>query len=302
MQKILGDDTLINSLTKGYSPLYYKLCFSFILLSLSLIIISAANPIRKLKSGINQSKSIDIIFAVDASNSMLCEDIVPSRLEASKKIINILLSQLGNSRIGIITFGGKPFLQLPVTTDIVSAQLYINSISTDAVPEQGTSIEAALKLSYSALTLPEKRPKAIILISDGEDHGSKTADETDRLSRQGIKVFTIGAGSAKGSEINDNETGKFKKDKGGNVIVSKLNEPLLKEIAHRTNGKYFFLDDLQHNSKPLIAELSNLEKDVSTSENQSNYTSLYQIFLFLAVLLLVAEIFIPETKKVISST
>ncbi len=293
----LGDYFLINNLIQEYSPSLYKLRFFLVLLSLALIIISAANPIKESKSNINHKNGIDIMFAIDASNSMLSTDVAPSRLEVSKLFINNLLKELSNDRIGIIGFGGKPFLQLPVTTDIEAAKMYIRSISTDAVPEQGTAIGKALKLCNSSLNLPEKRSKAIILISDGEDHDPTSRDEANQLNKLGITLFTVGTGTAQGSKIIDKETGEYKKDENDQVIVSSLNESLLKEIAIITKGKYFHINDLEPGIRALLNEINKLEQSSITEKDGSEYISYYWLFLSAAILLLISEIFVPEIKR-----
>lgn len=297
IKKRLGDNTFINSLIQDYSPFFYQFRFYIALLFLSLIIISAANPRRESKFESDSIKSIDIIIAVDASNSMLCYDVSPSRLEASKNIIDNLLNEFSNDRIGVISFAGNPFLQLPVTTDIDAAKMYIGSISTDAVPEQGTSIGKALKLCNSSLILPENRAKAIILISDGEDHDPTALDEANQLAKQGITLFTIGIGTVQGSKIIDKETAGFKKDENGKTIISSLNEPLLKEIADITKGKYFSITDLKSNTRILLDEINKLEKKSLPNRGNSGYISYYWVFLAAAILLLVFEIFIPEIKR-----
>jgi len=293
----LGITFQINNLIQGYSPFFYRLRFSLLILSLSLIIISAANPVRESNVNSDQIKSIDIIIAIDASNSMLCNDIMPSRLEVSKNIVDKLLNELGNDRIGIISFGGKPFLQLPVTADIEAAKMYISSISTDAVPEQGTAIGKALKLCNSSLNLPEKKASVVILFSDGEDHDPTALAEAKQLNEHGIVLFTIGSGTVQGSEIIEKETGEIKKDENGRIIVSSLNEPLLKEIAAIAKGKYFYSNDLRLNTRALLNEINKLRKKTLTDSDEARHISYYWLFLVAAIVLLVIEIFIPEFKR-----
>jgi Ca-activated chloride channel homolog len=296
--KNLGDETLINQLTKNYSALRFNLKFILILAAISLVIISAAN-LRRPVAGEKENKAgIDVIIALDVSKSMWAEDTKPSRLDAAKQFVNSLIDRLSDNRIGLVLFAGRAFLQMPLTTDFSVAKLYVSNASPDIVPVQGTVVGDALQLCANSLNTKEKKYKAVILISDGEDHDPHSTEILQQLADNGVIVNTIGVGSAAGAPIKEPGAAEYKTDADGKTVISKLNETELMQIAQKTGGNYMHLDDAETTATQMANILNSMEKKaIETPGNTRQYASFYAFFVLLALLILIAEIFIPETKR-----
>src|ERR1700712_3245991 len=210
VKKQIGDEELVNALTADYSPKYFNYKFLLIVAALAFCILGAAN-IRTPAAGSTGNRSgVDVMVALDVSNSMLAQDIKPNRLERAKQVLNKIIDKMGNNRMGMVVFAGQAFLQMPLTTDLGAAKLYVSNASTDAVPTQGTVIGDALKLCNASLDTKEKKYKAVILISDGEDHDEKAQDAVKELQDNGVVVYTIGIGSREGAPIFDTGSNDFK--------------------------------------------------------------------------------------------
>jgi Ca-activated chloride channel family protein len=297
-RKALGDEQLIDQLTKNYSAERYRLKFLLILSAVFLLIIAWAN-LRKPVAGEKEKKAgIDVVIALDLSKSMWAEDVKPSRLEASKQFINSLLDRLGDDRVGLVLFAGRAFLQMPLTNDFSVAKLYVSNASPDAVPMQGTVIGDALALSENSFNTQEKKYKSIILITDGEDHDSHAIEMLQQLADNGIIVNTIGVGSVEGSPIMEPGANTYKVDVNGQTVISKLNETELRQIAQSTGGVYQHLDIIPAAVNNISAVLDNMDKKaIQSSGDTKQYASFYPWFALIALLMLIAEIFIPETKR-----
>ena len=298
-RKALGEESLINQLTKNYSAKRFNLKFILILGALLLVILGAAN-LRKPIAGEKDTKAgIDVMIALDVSKSMWAEDVKPSRLEIAKEFTTSLIDRMDEDRVGLVLFAGRAFLQMPLTTDIAVAKLYTSNASPDAVPVQGTVVGDALQLCASSLDAKEKKYKAVILISDGEDHDPNSVRILQQLANTGVIVHTIGEGTAEGSPIMEPGAGDFKKDINGQTVISKLNEPELRLIAQQTGGSYWHLDNAEATAKEVETRLEGMDKKaIQNAGDIRQYSSLYPVFLIIALLMLIAEIFIPETKKV----
>jgi Ca-activated chloride channel family protein len=238
------------------------------------------------------------MFALDVSNSMLSADINPTRLSAAKEFIKNLVQTLDVNRVGLIVFAEKASLQLPITPDTKAAEMYINEVSTDAIPQQGTSIGDALALCDKSLNLNEYKSKTVVLISDGEAHDNTAISMAKQLRENGIVIYCIGAGTPQGSIFKEAGSTQYMTDENGKTVISRLNESLLKNIASITGGNFFMLNDQNHIITALKKEFSNFEKKHPGSGQAKSYYSYYQLFLFPAILLLIIEIMIPEKKRV----
>jgi Ca-activated chloride channel homolog len=248
--------------------------------------------------GINR-KGIDVIIALDVSKSMLATDLAPNRLERAKQLIGKLMHAMPNDRIGLVLFAGKAYLQMPLTTDHGAAGMFVSSASPDAVPYQGTVVSEAIRRSANAFNAAERRFKAVVLISDGEDHDPEAVNTAKELSAQGMMINTVGIGSPEGSYIPDPATGQNKVDPAtGSAIVSKLNEEELKQIAANTNGIYVRLQESDEAVKQLQEHLSQIESKAYGDVSLMNFKAYYWWFAAAMLLLLLVEYFIPETKKV----
>jgi len=297
IQTKLGNVLLIAQFIKSFSLRLFFIKPLLILIALALLIISAANP-RKIIPAESKNTDIDLMFALDVSNSMLSADINPTRLSAAKELIKNLVQTLDVNRVGLIVFAEKALLQLPITHDTKAAEMYINEVSTDAIPQQGTSIGDALTLCDKSLNLNEYKYKTVVLISDGEDHDNTAISMAKQLRENGVVVYCIGAGTSEGSIFKEAGSTQYMTDENGNKVVSRLNESLLKNIASITGGNFFLLNDQNDIIHALKKEFSNFEEKHPGSGQARRYDSYYQLFLFPAILLMIIEIMIPEKKRV----
>ncbi len=299
--KALGDDKLINQLTKNYSSKRFKIKFILITTCIALLIVAAAN-LRKPVSGEKERKAgIDVMIALDVSKSMWAEDTKPSRLDAAKQFVSLLVDRMDNNRVGLVLFAGRAFLQMPLTSDFSVAKLYVSNASPDAVPMQGTVVGDALQLCENSLDTKEKKYKAVVLISDGEDHDPHSTKILQQLADNGVIVNTIGVGSVEGAPIMEPGSNIYKTDINGQTVISKLNEGELMQIAQQTNGVYQHLGNAEATANNIAAALNNMEKKAIESEgDKKQYASFYYFFTLMALLILIAEIFIPEVKSKIN--
>ena len=296
IQTKLGNVLLIAQFIKSFSLRLFFIKPILILIALALLIISAANP-RKIIPAESKNTDIDLMFALDVSNSMLSADINPTRLSAAKEFIKNLVQTLDVNRVGLIVFAEKALLQLPITHDTKAAEMYINEVSTDAIPQQGTSIGDALTLCDKSLNLNEYKYKTVVLISDGEDHDNTAISMAKQLRENGVVVYCIGAGTSEGSIFKEAGSTEYMTDENGNKVVSRLNESLLKNIASITGGNFFLLNDQNDIISALKKEFSDFEEKHPGSGQARRYDSYYQLFLFPAILLMIIEIMIPEKKR-----
>jgi Ca-activated chloride channel family protein len=296
VKKKIGDEELVNALTADHSPKNYNSKFFLLTTALALCIVGAAN-LRTPKQGVAGNRSgIDVMVALDVSNSMLAQDVKPNRLERAKQVLNKIIEKMGDNRMGLVVFAGQAFLQMPLTSDLAAAKLYVSNASPDAVPTQGTVIGDALRLCNASLNIKEKKYKAVVLISDGEGHDEKVLDAVKELQDNGVVVHSIGIGSPDGSPIFDPATNDFKKDESGNTVVSKLNEKELQEIAAQTQGSYHLFSNSDQITNEVMGSLNQMEKKQTGGASERSYTSYYQWFLLAAFILLILEIIIPERK------
>ncbi|MEO6489614.1 MAG: VWA domain-containing protein [Ferruginibacter sp.] len=292
----LGDKDLVKLLTASHSSAAYLKKFLLILLAFGILIIGLANLRKPIGLQKVSRTGIDIMIALDVSKSMLAQDIKPTRLDRAKQVLSKLVDKLENDRVGIIIFAGKAYLQMPLTADHSSAKMYINSASTESVPTQGTVIGDALRMCAASFNAEEEKYKAIVLISDGEDHDEGAVKAASNMGQDGIVIYTVGMGSVQGSPLVDETTNQLKTDKDGNTVISKLNEDELRAIAERSNGKYQLFqsaDDIVHN---ITSELAQMDERAVTDDSLVNYKSYFGWLLGAALLFLVMEIFISEKK------
>jgi Ca-activated chloride channel family protein len=295
--KKIGDKNLVKLLIKNFSPRLFNFKFILFLLAFALGVVAVAN-LRKPGTADNIArKGIDVAIALDVSKSMLATDLAPNRLERAKQMILRLMNQMPNDRIALVLFAGKAYMQMPLTVDHGAAAIFVSSASPDAVPTQGTVFSEALQMSARAFNTKEGRFKSVVLISDGEDHDLETLKATDDLAQQGVMVCTVGIGSPEGSQIPDSATHDFKRDAMGNIVVSKLNEDILKQIAQKTNGVYVHFESSEQTVDALMAQLSQVEGKTFTDVSLLNYKTYYMWFTMAMFLLLIGEFILPERKR-----
>ena len=296
MRKI-GDEKLIRLLIADYSPRRFLVKFLLVLSAFTLTGLGVANLRYPKQVEQIQRQGVDVILVLDVSKSMLARDIQPNRLERAKQLINKLIDKLRNDRVGLVLFAGRAYLQMPLTTDHASAKIYLNSASPESVPAQGTVIGEALTISNNAFGQKEKKYKTVVLVTDGEDHDEKAMESAGILAENGVLLHTIGVGSAEGSTIIDPVTQDQKKDAQGNVVISKLNEPILQELARKANGTYQHLENTDQAVSNILGQINSMEQKSISDQSFINYRSFFQWFLGLALALLLLDFFVSERKR-----
>lgn len=296
--KKIGDEALVKLLIRGFSPKRYVARFAIVLLSFGFLIIAAANLQSATQAEKINRQGIDVMIALDVSRSMLATDIKPSRLERSKQFISKLMNKLGNDRVGLVLFAGRAYMQMPLTSDHTAAGLYVSNAGPDAVPTQGTVIADALKVCNSGFNAKDKKYKAVVLITDGEDHDEQALKIAKQLAENGVVIHTIGVGSTQGAPILNLITGESRRDMHGNMVISRLNEQELTDIANAANGIYQQLNDIETVVDKITAEFAGMEQKAIQDNRLLSYRSFFQWFLVLAFAGLVGELFISEKKKI----
>ncbi len=295
-----GQPKIVEQLMPNASKSRPVIKFSIWILALTSTIIAISRPQFGSKLTTEKRKGIELMIALDVSNSMLAEDIQPNRLERSKRAISQLVDKLGDDKIGLIVFAGDAYTQLPITGDHSSAKLFLNSISTDIVPHQGTAIGSAINLGINSFSPQFEGNKAIIVITDGEDHEDDAIQATELASQQGIIVHTIGMGLPKGAPIpmyNQYGQKDYRKDKDGQTVITRLNEKMLQELASTGNGIYVRANNSQVGLTAIYNEIEKLNKGEMETQTYSEYAEQYQWFILLTLILLFSDFVILERKN-----
>jgi Cytochrome c biogenesis factor len=292
--KKIGDPSLVKQLIRDFSSAKFAIKFILIVLGFTLCAFAAADLVKPEGNQKINRKGIDVMIALDVSKSMLAEDIKPNRLERAKQLISKIIDKLSDDKVGIVIFAGRAYLQMPLTTDHSAAKMYLASASTDNVPTQGTVISQALKMSYAAFNTKEKKYRAIILISDGEDHDEDAIKVTKNVTEQGVMINTVGIGSPQGAPIMDNETHQYKTDESGNTVITKLNEEELRSIAQTGNGIYQLFSSADEVANNIYNKLMTIGQTTITDFSFAVYKNYFWYFLLGAFILLVIELFLPE--------
>ena len=290
-----GDEDLVRELMPSWSAskgwvrvVLFSLAFLFFVVGLARPQIGAKLTERKMKGA-------EVMIALDVSNSMLAEDYSPNRLERAKLAVSRMTDKLQDDRIGLIVFAGTSFVQLPITTDFVSAKMFLSSINTESVPIQGTALEDALRTAGRSFSAQSEKSRVIILISDGENHEGDPVGTAKMLAEEGIKVYTIGVGSAQGQPIP--VKGELLKDKDGNIVVSRLDEKTLREIAQAGGGAYIHAGNEEFGLNPIINDIRKMEDEEFSSTVFEEYDEQYMYFLGIALLLFVTEMLIGGRRS-----
>jgi Ca-activated chloride channel family protein len=297
-EKNFCDSHLFEGLTPDKSknkPLIKQILF---LLGFFFLILALVNPQIGSKLQVLKRKGVDMVVAIDVSKSMLAEDVQPNRLTKSKLMVSKLIDELRTDRIGLIVYAGKAYPQLPITTDYAAAKMFLKTIDTDIVPTQGTAIGEAINMAQDYLEYGESKNQMLYIISDGEDHEEGVDDAIAEAVKNGIKISTVGIGLTKGGPIPVKKGSRtdFKKDNEGNVVVTKLNDKLLKEIAVKGGGSYIELNNIQGAVDFIMKSVSNAEKSEFESKRYADYEDQFQWFLGLAFFFFIIECLIPDSK------
>lgn len=294
-----GDPELLKELMPDVSKYRPSVKFWLMQAALALLIVMLARPQMGTKISREKRNGIETIICLDISNSMKCEDVVPSRLQKSKMLIENLVDHFTNDKIGLIVFAGDAFVQLPITSDYVSAKMFLQNIEPSLIDLQGTDIARALSLAMNSFTQQEKIGRAIIVITDGEDHEGGALETAEAARKKGINVFILGVGDEKGSPIPDGQGG-YMRDQSGQIVMTALNEQMCQQVAQAGSGKYIHVDNTSDAQEKLNDELAKLQKGETDSVIYSEYDEQFQAFGVLVLLLLIIEVCIMESKNPLS--
>lgn len=292
-----GDPELVSQLMPERSTVRPVVKFVILMVTLTLLIFAAARPQYGKKEQVIKRQGIEVLVALDISNSMLAEDVAPSRLDRAKQMLSKMIDKMTDDKVGLVVFAGQSFIQLPITCDYVSAKMFLNNISPDLIKTQGTAIGDAINTSIRAFGAEQSEAsRAIILITDGENHEDDALAAAKAAKEAGIHLYVIGIGKPEGAPIPIPGTNNYRKDRQGQVVVTKLNEDMCKQIAAAGNGAYIHCDNTNTAMRSLEQEIDHL----ATAEMETTvYTDLneqYQSFVLIALLLLVIEFFIFNRK------
>ncbi len=294
--KRMGDPKLLLQLVPNVSSYRPTVKFVLVLIALALLVVMVARPQMGSKISHDKRNGIETMICLDISNSMLSQDVAPSRLDKSKMLVESLVDNFSNDKIGLIVFAGDAFVQLPITTDYVSAKMFLQNITPGLIQTQGTNIGQAIDLASKSFTQQDNVGRAIIVITDGENHEDGAQEAAKAAQKKGINVFILGIGSTKGAPIPMGD-GSYLKDNAGNTVMTALNEQMCRELAQAGKGQYIHVDNTSDAEKVLNDDLSKLQKGDMTSVVYSAYDEQFQAVGILVILLLVIEVCLQEVKN-----
>lgn len=293
-----GDRVVIGQLMPEYSSVKSTLKFVLVMLAMLSLIFALANPQTGSRLEKVKRKGIDLMICLDVSNSMLAQDIKPDRLERAKQSISRLIDNLDGDRIGIIIFAGKAYTQLPITTDYAAAKMFTSTINTNLVAVQGTALADAIELASNSFG-ESKRNRAMIIITDGEDHQGNTLEQAEAAVQKGIAIYTIGMGLPEGVPIpqyNGNVMTGYKKDRDGQTVMTRLDETLLQQIASLGKGMYVRATNSETGLNKILDDINKIQKTEIEEKQFSDYETRFQYFVGLALILLMLDLFVFERK------
>ncbi len=293
----LGSKFMLKQLIPNSSHWRPRVKFYLLLLVVGLFILMLARPQFATKSETVNRQGVELIVAIDVSNSMLANDVLPNRMEASKRLLNRLIDELQNDKVGLIVFAGDAFVQMPITTDVLSAKMFLNSINTGIVPVQGTSITAALQLSANSFGPVNEAERAIILITDVENHEDDPIVIANELFKNGITTHVLGVGTPQGSAIPLPNSNDFWRDNQGDVVVTKLNEQLGNEIAQAGGGLYIRVDNTNTALRAIKAQIETMSKAEMETKIYSGFQDYFRYLAWCILLLIMIEMALLERKN-----
>ncbi len=290
-----GDEALVNALMGSYSRARVWVRISLFSIGFFFFVIGLSRPQIGAKLKEHETKGAEIMVVLDVSNSMLAEDYSPNRLERAKLAISRLVDKLRDVRIGLIVFAGNSFVQLPITTDYVSAKMFLNSITTESVPVQGTAIGEAINTAIRSFSAQSEKSRAIVIITDGENHEDDPVAAAEQAAELGIRVFAVGVGSPEGKPIPMD--GELLKDKNGDIVVTRLDESVLQEVAKAGNGVYVRAGNSEFGLNPIIDDIKRMDDEKYSSIVFEEYDEQFMYFLAIALFFLVLEMLIGERRS-----
>ena len=290
-----GDETLVRQLMPSWSgakgwvrTVLFSLAFFF-------FVIGLARPQIGAKLSERKTRGAEVMIVLDVSNSMLAEDYSPNRLERAKLAIGRIVDKLQQDRIGLIVFAGTSFVQLPITTDYVSAKMFMNNISTESVPVQGTAIGEAILTAVRGFSAESEKSRAVIVITDGENHEDDPVEAARTAASMGIKVYAIGVGSAEGQPIPVN--GELLRDRNGEIVVTRLDEQTLQEVARAGNGAYVHVGNEEFGLNPILDDIRRMEAEEFNSIVFEEYDEQYMYFFSIALVLFIVEMLVGSRRS-----
>lgn len=294
--KEFGDILLVKELMPNVSGGRRELKFWLMLAAVALIAIMLARPQMGTKISQDKRQGIEVMIALDISNSMKAEDVAPSRLDKSKMMIENLVDNFTDDKVGLVVFAGDAFIQLPITSDYVSAKMFLQNIDPSLIASQGTNLAEAVGLSSRSFTKQDNVGRAIIVITDGEDHEGGAVEAAKQAKKNGMRVFVLGVGSTKGTPIPDGNGG-YMKDNTGQVVMSALNEEMCKQVAEAGGGAYIYVDNNNLAQRQLDNEISKLQKGDIMNVVYSEYDEQFQAVGILLIIILIVETIVLESKN-----
>ena len=295
-----GDISLVEKLNPETSKYKSSVKFSLLLITLLLFIIGIANPQIGSKMIEVKREGVDVVIAIDVSNSMMSDDIKPDRLSRAKQLVSKLIDKLQNDRIGIVVFAGDAFKQLPLTTDYSAAKLILSTIDNNAIPLQGTAIGKAISLGIESFPQDDKKPRVMIIITDGENHEDDAIGMASDAAKSNIIVHTIGMGTIKGGPIpvyGASGRNDYMRDNEGAIIITKLDATMLQQIASAGNGTFIRSAESDPDLSTLLEKISKMEKKEYGSKLYTDYDDKFQYIFALVLLLIIIEMMISERKN-----
>lgn len=293
----IGDKDLVSQLFSGYSPRRFNLKFWLLFVAFAFIVMGAANLQMGSKMEKITRKGVDVMIALDLSNSMLSTDVQPSRMDRAKQLVNRMLDKMTNDRVGLVVFAGNAYLQMPLTVDYSAARMYLSSANPGMLPTQGTALDKAIEMCQQSFNQKERKHKAIILISDGEGWDNDAISAAQKAHDKGIVINTVSVGTQQGGPIMDPQTGSYIKDDKGNIVITKMDDKLLQGVAAAGNGVYQHLDNTDAVATNLLQQLNTMQKKEFGENIFTDYNSYFQYFLAIGLVLLLLDLFIPEMRK-----
>jgi len=296
-----GDSALMEKLSSSKSLVKERIRKVLIVIVLSFLIIALARPQIGSRLTMTKRYGVDIMIAIDTSSSMLAQDIKPSRIEKAKLEISSLIDKMKGDRVGILTFAGDSFMQCPLTLDYSAAKMFLNIIEPGMMPKPGTAIGGAIKTAVKGFTKKERKHKVLVLITDGEDHNTNPSEAATEAKKEGVMIYAIGIGTRKGEPIpiidSSGKISGYKKDKSGEVVMTKLDEEMLQKIALITDGKYYHATASEFELDKIYGEIDRMDKKELSSRLFTQYEDRFQYFLGVAFILLCIELIIGDRKK-----
>ncbi|MCQ2370209.1 MAG: VWA domain-containing protein [Paludibacteraceae bacterium] len=295
--KKMGEKSLLSNLMPEVSHIRPRIKFYLSLVALTLMLFVAAGPQYGSKKEKVKHQGIEMMVCIDVSNSMLSDDVKPDRMSRAKQVLGRLIDKLENDKVGLIVFAGDAYVQMPMTTDVGSAKMFLNSINPGMVSLQGTDIASAIRMSMGMFSEKEGVSHSIVIITDGEDHEAAAVDAAKMALQSGVSVNVMGLGTPQGGPIPIKGTNSFRKDREGNVIITRLNEQMCADIAAAGGGVYVRADNANNAVRALSKELDKLAKTDMETEVYSNFNEQYASFAVVALLLILLELCLMDKQN-----